>query len=162
MRRLCVRVIVDDRGAGVPTCKSRYGPRQQYRGDTEREDEQWADQAARDSLSPISCSQRAASGKPHDPDRYSPLGARSTEEGECIECIGNRRQRDVHRGAVQIDVAGHRTGDRVDQRRQRMNCRNEEEQHERDRDRVAAQQVHSQIPRISGRVEISSRWPRTR
>lgn len=36
-----------------------------------------------------------------------------------------------------------------------MNCSDEEEEHQRNRYRVAAQNVHSQIPRMSGRMETS-------
>ena len=38
-----------------------------------------------------------------------------------------------------------------------MKRSDEEEEHQRDRNRVAAQQVHSQIPRMSGRMEGSGR-----
>ena len=38
-----------------------------------------------------------------------------------------------------------------------MKSSDEEEEHQRDRNRVAAQQVHSQIPRMSGRMEGSGR-----
>ena len=40
--------------------------------------------------------------------------------------------------------------------------RREKQDHQRDRNRVAAQQVHSQIPRMSGRMETTGQRPRTR
>ena len=46
---------------------------------------------------------------------------------------------------LELDVSGYRSGGCVHQRRQGMECRNEEEGHQRERDWVAPEQVHSQI-----------------
>jgi hypothetical protein len=61
-----------------------------------------------------------------------------------------------------MDVTRRRAGDGVDEGGKRVKRSHEQQDHQRDGNRVAAQQVHSQIPRMSGRLETTGWWARTR
>ena len=106
--------------------------------------------------------QRAPCGEHQDPDDERPLRAGLAEECERVQSVGERCKHDVQNRSLEINVTRRRAGHRVDEGGQRVNRGREKQDHQRDRNRVAAQQVHSQIPRMSGRLETSGQRRRTR
>src|SRR5438034_769858 len=77
---------------------------------------------------------------PRDEERAGPLEA---QERERVEHVGQRREQRVGGGSHQVRVGRRRAAHGVDQSGQRCEGGQEHERDERERDRVAAQQVHS-------------------
>ena len=170
VRRVRVCVIIDDRASSPSHPGVGHEPRNGAGQDHSGKHEQNHD--GRPDRSPYRAAlpgerrrptlQRTPRAERQDPDGERPLRAGEAEERERVERGRERGEHDVEDRPIEIGDARHRAGDGVDERGQRMNRSDEQQEQQRDGNRVAAQQVHSQIPRMSSRVEASSRRLRTR
>src|ERR1051325_8192259 len=133
----------------------------QTRGNPERDQDRGTGDDAQGAARPrhglVAGAERSPDAQHHNPKREEPLRARLAEEREGIERVGERREQDVGDGTLEIGVAGRGAGDGVDERGKRMNGGDEQQEHQCDCDRVAAQQVHHEISRMSGSRKASGR-----